>query len=263
MGLEYPFMQRALAAGLLMGLICPLLGVFVVIRRMSFFGDAIAHSAFTGIAIGLLLGVDPSLSSVGFAILVALGMGFLQARSRIPSDTIIGVFFAGAAALGILLIGLLQGYSTNLFAYLFGDILTIGWRDLAVTGTLLIGVGAVVLGIRRPLMQVALNRDLAAVQGVRVAAMEYSLMVLLAITVSISIKLVGIILVTALLIIPAAAARNVSRSIRQMFGFSLCFGAFSAIAGLLGSYALNTASGPTIVLVSICLFTASLIGSRR
>src|SRR5437016_5597443 len=94
MGLEYPFMQRALAAGLMMGLLCPLLGVFVVIRRMSFFGDAIAHSAFTGIAIGLLLGIDPSMAAVGFAILVAIGMGFLQARSRIPSDTVIGVFFA-------------------------------------------------------------------------------------------------------------------------------------------------------------------------
>src|SRR5438105_15717292 len=141
MGLEYPFMQRALAAGLLMGVLCPLLGVFVVIRRMSFFGDAIAHSAFTGIALGLLLGVDPSLAAVGFAVLVALGIGFLQARSQIPPDTIIGVFFSGAAALGILLIGLFQGYQTNLFTYLFGDILTIGWSDLAWSATLLIGVG--------------------------------------------------------------------------------------------------------------------------
>src|SRR5439155_26841401 len=107
MGLEYPFMQRAVAAGLLMGVLCPLLGVFVVIRRMSLFGDAIAHSAFTGIALGLLLGMDPSLGAVGFAIVMALGMGYLLARSRVPSDTIVGVFFAGAAALGILLIGLL------------------------------------------------------------------------------------------------------------------------------------------------------------
>src|SRR5438445_9675407 len=145
MGLEYPFMQRALAAGLMMGVLCPLLGVFVVIRRMSFFGDAIAHSAFTGIALGLLLGVDPSIAAVGFAILVALGMGFLQARSRIPSDTVIGVFFAGAAALGILLIGLLQGYRTNLFSYLFGAILTIGWADLGATGLLLLRFGITVL----------------------------------------------------------------------------------------------------------------------
>src|SRR5437016_5129995 len=166
MGLEFPFMQRALAAGLLMGALCPLLGVFVVIRRMSFFGDAIAHSAFTGIALGLLLGVDPSLAAVGFAILVALGMGYLQAKSRIPSDTIIGVFFSGAAALGILLIGLLQGYRTNLFSYLFGDILTIGWRDLGIAAGLLLGVGVVLSALRRPLLQVALNRDMAAVQGV-------------------------------------------------------------------------------------------------
>ncbi len=262
MGLEYPFMQRALVAALLMGILCPLLGVFVVIRRMSFFGDAISHSAFTGIALGLLAGVDPSLSAIGFAIVVALGMGWLQARSRIPSDTIIGVFFSGAAALGILLIGLLQGYRTDLFSYLFGDVLTIGWPDLGLASGLLLGVGGMLALLRRPLLQVALNRDLAAVQGVHVDGMEYALMTLLAITVAVSIKLVGIILVTALLIIPAAAARNVSGSMRQMFSFSVAFGAVSALLGLFGSYSLNTASGPTIVLVSIALFAASLVRAR-
>lgn len=263
MGLEYPFMQRALIVSLMMGTLCPLLGVFVVIRRMSFFGDAIAHSAFTGIALGLLLGVDPSLSSVGFAVLIALGMGVLQARSAIPSDTIIGVFFAGAAALGILLIGLLQGYRTNLFAYLFGDVLTVSRTDLAVAGVLLGGVALTVALLRRPLLQVALNRDLAAVHGTRVAAMEYTLMVLLAVTVAVSIKLVGIILVTALLIIPAAAARNVSRSIRQVFAYALAAGVISSVLGLLGSYQLGTASGPTIVMVSVVLFIASLVGVER
>jgi ABC-type Mn2+/Zn2+ transport system permease subunit len=252
-------MQRALVAALLMGILCPLLGVFVVIRRMAFFGDAISHSAFTGIALGLLLGVDPSLSAIGFAIVIALGMGWFQARSRIPSDTIIGVFFSGAAALGILLIGLLQGYRTDLFAYLFGDVLTIGWPDLALAAVLLVWVGGCVVALRRPLLQIALSRDLAAVQGVRVEAMEYVLMTLLAITVAVSIKLVGIILVTALLISPAAAARNVSRSMRQMFSLAVAFGVVAAILGLFGSYSLNTASGPTIVLVTIALFAASLI----
>jgi zinc transport system permease protein len=259
MGLEYPFMQRALAAAILMGVLCPLLGVFVVIRRMSFFGDAIAHSAFTGIALGLLLGVDPSLGAVGFAVLVALGMGYLQAKSRIPSDTIIGVFFSGAAALGILLIGILQGYRTNLFSYLFGDVLTIGWRDLGWAAMLLAVVAGALIALRRPLLQVALNRDVAAVQGVPVAAMEYLLMVLLAVTVAVSIKLIGILLVTALLIIPAAAARNVSSSIRQMFLTATAFGATAAVVGLFSSYALNTASGPTIVLAGIALFIASLV----
>lgn len=263
MGLEYPFMQRALIAALLMGILCPMLGVFVVIRRMSFFGDAISHSAFTGIALGLLMGVDPSLSAIGFAIVVALGMGWMQARSRIPSDTIIGVFFSGAAALGILLIGLLQGYRTDLFSYLFGDVLTIGWPDLALAATLLTVVGGTVIMLRRPLLQIALSRDLAAVQGVPVDVMEYVLMTLLAVTVAVSIKLVGIILVTALLIIPAAAARNISQSMRQMFSLAVAFGAVSALLGLFGSYSLNTASGPTIVLVSIALFAASLVRTRR
>jgi zinc transport system permease protein len=262
MGLEYPFMQRALVAAVLMGVLCPVLGVFVVIRRMSFFGDAIAHSAFTGIALGLLLGVEPSVGAIGFAVLVALGMGWLQAHSRIPSDTIIGVFFSGAAALGILLIGMFQGYRTDLFAYLFGDILTIGWSDLGVATVLLAGVGGSVIALRKPLLQVALMRDMAAVQGVPVARMEYILMVLLAVTVAVSIKLIGILLVTALLIVPAAAARNVSRSIRQMFALAVGFGALSAVVGLFGSYSLNSASGPTIVLTAIALFAVSLVKPR-
>src|SRR5205807_191623 len=135
---------------------------------------------------------------------------------------------------------------------------TIGWRDLGIAAGLLLGVGVVLSALRRPLLQVALNRDMAAVQGVPVAAMEYALMVMLAVTVAVSIKLVGIILVTALLIIPAAAARNISRSIRQMFLFSILFGAVSAGLGLLGSYSLDSPSGPTIVMVSIALFIASL-----
>jgi ABC-type Mn2+/Zn2+ transport system permease subunit len=262
LGLEFPFMQRALAAAILMGLVCPILGVFVVIRRMSFFGDAIGHSALTGIAIGLLLGIDPSLSAIGFAILIAIGMGWMQSKSRIPSDTIIGVFLAGSVAVGILLIGMMQGYRANLFTYLFGDILTVEWHDLVISGSLLLFVGLTVVLIRRPLLQIALNRDMATVQGVRVELLEYVLMILLAITVAVSIKLVGIILVTALLIIPAAAARNVSSSIRQMFIFAIVFGLFSAVAGLFGSYQFNAASGSTIVLTSIAIFLSSLIGQK-
>jgi zinc transport system permease protein len=260
MGLEYGFMQRALVGAVLMGALCPLLGVFVVIRRLSFFGDAIAHSAFAGIALGIMLGIGPSVGAVAFAVLVAVGMGALQARSRVPSDTIIGVFFSGCAALGILLIGLMQGYRTSLFAYLFGDILGMGWPDLVTSAVLLGAVAAVVALLRRPLLQVALNRDLAAVQGVRVEALEYTLFVLLAVTVAVSMKLVGIVLVTALLIVPAAAARNLSGSIRQMFGWSTALGVLAAVVGLFCSYWLNTASGPTIVLVCVALFVVSLAG---
>ena len=262
MGLEYGFMQRALVAAVLMGALCPLLGVFVVVRRLAFFGDAIAHSAFTGIALGILLGIGPSIGAITFAVLVAIGMGALQARSRVPSDTIIGVFFSGSAALGILLIGLMQGYRTSLFSYLFGDILGMGWQDLAGSAVLL-GLVAITVGfLRRPLLQVALNRDLAAIQGVRVEMLEYTLFILLAVTVAVSMKLVGIILVTALLIVPAAAARNMSGSIREMFLWSTTLGVVASVAGLFCSYWLNTASGPTIVLSCVVLFLISLIGHR-
>lgn len=261
MGLEYGFMQRALIGAILMGALCPLLGVFVVIRRLAFFGDAIAHSAFTGIALGIILGIGPSVGAISFAVLVAAGMGTLQARSRIPSDTIIGVFFSGAAALGILMIGMMQGYRTSLFAYLFGDILGMGWADVWGAAILLGTVAVLVATLRRPLLQIALNRDLAAVQGVRVEALEYTLFLMLAVTVAVSMKLVGIILVTALLVVPAAAARNLSGSIRQMFLWSVGLGVAASVLGLAASYWMDTASGPTIVLICVAFFVVSLAKS--
>ena len=258
--LELAFMQRALVAGIVTAITLSLLGVFVVLRRSAFFGDAVAHFAFAGIAVGLLLGVNPILAAVVVSLLLALGMGFIgQRATKQSSDTIIGIFFSGAAALGIFVIGLLEGFRADLFQFLFGDIVAITPTDVISSLVLLVAVGLVLLFTWRPLFKITFNQEIAAVSGVRVGFYEYLFLALLAVTTAMAIKIVGIILVPALLVIPAATAKNISQSFKMLVIFSALASVVSVVGGLVGSFYFNTASGATIVLVSIGLFLISLL----
>lgn len=259
---NYPFLIRALIAGSITGLVLSLLGIFVVLRRMAFFGDAVGHFAFTGIALGFLLAIDPILSAVIFSVLLALGIGSIEGQKKLASDTVIGVFFSGSAALGILIIGLLKGYRVDLFQYLFGDILSISSLDIAISSALGIIVVLLTVIYWKKLMQITFNRDLAKINAVPVKFFDYLLFILLAAATALSIKIIGIILVTALLVIPAASAQNLSYSFREMVLFSLLFGVLSVVVGIILSYYLNAAAGSTIVLTSIAIFILSLIFKR-
>lgn len=258
--LEYPFMQRALLVALAIGFLCAVVGVFVTLRSMAFFSDAIAHSALAGIALGILLGIAPVPAAVIFSLVVAVGITSLTYRTSLPSDTVIGVFFSGSMALGVLLIGLQEGYQADLLSYLFGDILAVGNMDVILALTLAVVVPAAILLRSRTLIKVAFSPDLAQVEGKQPRTWDYVLMTLLALTVAVSLKTVGIILVSALIIIPAAAARNVAHDFRQLMVMAIGVGVVSAVLGLTGSYYLDTASGPTIVMVAVTFFVASLLG---
>lgn len=261
--LEYPFMQRALLAGIAIGFLCATVGVYVTLRSMAFFSDAIAHAALAGIAIGVLFGIAPVPAAVLFTLLIAVGITYLTFHTELSSDTVIGVFFSGSLALGVLLIGMQEGYQTDLLSYLFGDILAVTRLDVLLAvglATLVIGVLFARSGV---MVKIAFNRDLAAVEGIHVVAWDYIFMTLLALTVAVSLKIVGIILVSALIIVPAAAARNVAPNFRILMLLSILVGLVSALSGLVISYYLNTPSGPTIVLVSIGLFILSFAGRRR
>lgn len=261
--LQYPFMQRALAAGLVIGLLCAVVGVYVTLRSMSFFSDAISHSALAGIALGVLLGVDPVLAAVVFCVVVAAGITFLTLQTELTSDTVIGVFFSGSMALGVLVIGMQRGYQTDLLTYLFGDVLAVSNLDVALS----LALAALVLGLvfarSTLLLKIAFNRDLAAVEGVRVRAWDYVFMTLLALTVAVSVKIVGIVLVSALIIVPAAAARNVAPDFRGLMGLATAFGVIGAVLGLVASFYLDTASGPTMVVVVVLIFVITLLLRRR
>jgi len=258
--LEYPFMQRALLIALAIGFLCAVVGVFVTLRSMAFFSDAIAHSALAGIALGILFGIAPVPAAVIFSLIVAMGITFLTYRTSLPSDTVIGVFFSGSMALGVLLIGLQEGYQADLLSYLFGDILAVGNLDVALALALAVVVPTVIFQRSRVLIKVAFSPDLAQVEGQQPRVWDYILMTLLALTVAVSLKTVGIILVSALIIIPAAAARNVARDFRRLMVVAIAVGVISAVLGLTGSYYLDTASGPTIVMVAVTFFVASLLG---
>jgi ABC-type Mn2+/Zn2+ transport systems, permease components len=261
--LQYPFMQRALLAGLAVGFLCAVVGVYVTLRSMSFFSDAISHSALAGIALGVLIGVAPVPAAVVFCVVVALGITFLTFRSDLTSDTVIGVFFSGSMALGVLLIGLQSGYQTDLLSYLFGDILSVSDLDVVLAVALAAVVSTIIFWRSTVLIKIAFNRDLARVEGVRVVAWDYLFLTLLALTVAVSLKVVGIILVSALIIVPAAAARNIARDFRTLVGLAVGVGVISAVAGLVLSYYLNTASGPTVVMVAVVFFIASYLGRLR
>jgi ABC-type Mn2+/Zn2+ transport system permease subunit len=262
--LGFAFMQRALLAGALIGAVCAIIGVYVVLKGLSFIGAGIAHASFGGVALGFLLGINPLLTAIGFCLATAWGIGLVARKSQVKEDTAIGIFFASTMALGILFIGLMQGYNVDLFGYLFGSILAVGAEDVWIT----LGLGVVVLVVVglffKELMFVTFDAEMAEVTGVPAGKVYFLLITLIALTVVLSIKVVGIVLVSALIVTPAAAAYQLTEDFRKMMALAVIIGVGSAVGGLLLSYPLNTASGATIVLlVTLVFFGAALVSPRR
>lgn len=239
-----------------------IMGVMVVLRRLSFFSDAIGHSALTGIAIGVLLNVNPFITGLIFSCVLAVGITWARRYSKLPIDTVLGVSFPAAVALGIILVQLTPGYQTDLLAFLFGDILTVNTLDVWLSLGISLAVGILMLLAGKALVTIALDESLAHAEGIAVFWYEVLLLVLLAAVIAMAIKLVGIVLVTAMLVIPAATAQNMAWSLSSMFVLSVIMSITAVIAGMLLSAAITIPSGPTIVLVAGALFVGSLFFSR-
>ncbi len=260
--LRLPFMQRALVAGVLVGLLASYYGVFVVQRRLSFLGVGLSHAAFGGVALGLLLHINPMWVAVPFTVIVALGINAITAQGHVAGDTAIGVLFAVAVALGIVFLSLRQSYTADAFAYLFGSILAVQPADLWMMGGLtLVTIAAVPLWGRWA--YATFDRDLARADRVPVAWDDALLVTLLAITVVAAVKVVGIILAAAFLVIPAATARLLARTFRGMTGLAMGIGVVTAVGGLLASYGLDVPSGATIILGQAALFAIALGVAQR
>jgi zinc transport system permease protein len=257
--LSFPFFQRALISGLMLSALMAGLGVFVVLRRMSFFSDAIGHAALTGIAIGLLLKLNLFVSALAYSLLIALGIAYVKQKTSLSLDTLLGVFFAASVALGVILIQFTPGYQANLIDFLFGDILTVSRLDLIMTLITVIVTAAIIILFAKPFISIAFNPDLAKAEGLAVATYELVLLLILAAVIALSVKLVGVVLVTALLIIPAASAQNLSFSLSRMFFLSITIGLVAAFLGMFASAAFGTASGPTIILAGTAFFVVSLL----
>jgi zinc transport system permease protein len=261
---QLEFIQNAFIAGIILSLVLAVTSFFVVLRRLSFIGVGIAHSAFGGVALGMLMGISPTLSAIGFALLVANAIGYIGRKEDLSIDTAIGIFFSLAMALGVIFIGLSDRYNVDLFGFLFGNILAITRQDLIMIAML----GCIVLVsfflLFKELLFVAYDRDVALISGMPVSFLDHFFLSLLAVSVVISMKVIGIILVSALLVIPGAAASVLTKRYRSMIIASIVIALFSTIGGLLISYALDLASGATIVtLASLIFFTAFMVSQFK
>lgn len=254
--LSFGFMQRGLLASVLVAVICGVLGSFVVLKGLAFIGDALAHASFGGVALAFVLGANIYVGAFVFALATALGIGALSQKGRVSADTAIGVLFSGTFALGILIISRVESYTTDLFGYLFGDVLSITGRDLGTIVVSGIVVLALVAAFYRQLLFVAFDPTVAAASGVPARFLEYMLLVLLGVTIVTAIQAVGIVLVVALLVTPAATAYLLTRRFHHMILGSVGLGSLSALLGIYLSYYLDVASGAAIIIVATVLFLA-------
>jgi ABC-type Mn2+/Zn2+ transport system permease subunit len=259
---EFGFMQRALIGSVLVGAICALVGTYVVLRGLAFVGDALSHAAFPGVVIAYLLKANIHLGAAIFTVLTALGIGLVSRRGRVSYDTAIGILFAGAFALGVLLMSRIRGYTVDLFSFLFGNVLGISRQDLFLAGILGTIVALTIFLFYKELLLLSFDPTIAEAMGYPVQALNYLLLGLIALTIVISIQTVGIILVVALLVTPSATAYLLTNRFSRMMLLGILFAALAAVIGLYLSYYLNVASGAAIVLVSTCLFFLVLAGRR-
>jgi len=256
-------MQRALLAALFLTPLCALLGVFVTARRMSFFSDTISHGALAGIALGFWWGfTDPTVPMVGFSLLMAAAILWLREKTELLTDTIMALLLSGAVSFGIIVFSLLRTYRGEMHRFLFGDILAVSQREVVIAALLLCVVGGWVFWQLNALTLITAQEDLAHVSGIRVRTMNYSFVFALTLTVAMSIRLMGIILVTSLLVIPPAAARNISGTLRSHILYSIGLGLLSGLVGTVFSYQFELPCGPAIVLVAVAVFTLLLIVNR-
>lgn len=257
--LTFPFIHRALVGGVLVAILTSLMGVLVVLRRASFFGDAIAHSSLMGVALGLLIGLDPILVAAIYAVIVSFGLPYLKKHSNLPTDSLLGFILPFSMGMGVIILALIPGYQPELISFLFGSILAIGWINILLISVLVLIALVTMLVLRKKMVFASFDNEYAKVSGIHVERIDALYSVLLAITIVAGIRLVGIVLVNALLVIPASTVRLFSRSLSQMFIFTPIISIISTLSGIFLSFALDIPTGPAIAVVSGLLFLMAVV----
>jgi zinc transport system permease protein len=252
--LAYEFMRNALLAAVLSSIACGIIGTYVVVKKIGFISGGIAHTAFGGIGLGYYLGVNPLLGVIPFSLCAALAIGLLSKKGKVAEDTAIGAFWAAGMATGVIFIGLTPGYAPNLFSYLFGNILTVPGSDLWLILLLDILIIGVVWLFSKEFLAISFDEEYAWVSGLKTTALYLLLLCLIALTVVVMVRVVGIVMVIALLTIPAAVARFFSRTLRGMMALAVTLSIGFSITGLWLSYMLDVASGATIIMVAALAF---------
>jgi zinc transport system permease protein len=254
--LQYEFIRNALFAGLLAAIACGIVGVYVVTKKIVFISGGIAHASFGGIGLGYFLGINPVLGAMFFTLVSGLSIGFISRRTKLPEDTAIGILWAMGMAIGIVFIGLTPGYAPDLFSYLFGNILTVPSSDLILMLVLDVAITIIVIALFKELLALSFDEEFGRVVGVPVELLYLLLLCMIAFTVVILLRVVGMILIIALITIPAAIAKQLTHDIRKMMVLAILFGILFTFGGIWLSYILDLASGATIVLFGGVVFFA-------
>lgn len=260
--LSLPFMQRALVAGILVGFLASYYGVFIVQRGLGFLGSGLAHAAFGGVALGILLNAEPLWVAVPFTVLVAVGITWVKDKTKLGGDTTIGIFFSVSMALGIIFIFLKRQYTSDAFNYLFGSILSVSITDIVVPFILIL-ITLLLFPFWKRWAYSSFDRELAQADRIPVQFDDYLLSVLIAVTIVVSIKVVGIVLIAAFLVIPPAASRLLNNSFSKMTVVSILIGISTALVGLWISYYLNVPSGATIILLQAVVFFIVMVFRKK
>ena len=264
--MEYEFMRRAMLGLLLIAPLAALSGVQVVNSRMSFFSDAIGHSAFAGVALGIILSLPPEFTMPALALAIGLLIMYLRRGSRLSTDTVIGIIFSAVVALGLAIVSRNREASRGINMFLYGDILTIGDNEIALLAGLLVAFLAFQFFAWNRMLHISVNEQIAGVHRIKVSVYQYLFAALLSLVVILCVRAVGVLLVTAILIVPAATARNFARNSRQLFFLSLIFSYISCAGGLLISAQqwewANVPAGAAIVLLACAMFAVSFIAAR-
>lgn len=260
---HFDFLIRGFIAGLALGVVAPVVGLFLVVRRYSLLADALAHVSLLGVAIGLLSGINPLVSALAVSGVAAVGMERLRRGGRIMGESVLAVFLSGSLALAVVLISLARGFNINLLSYLFGSLITVTMTDLWFIGGLsVLIIGFVTLKYRQLFLS-SLDADLAQTSGVSVTWINLALLLLAAGTVTLAMRMVGVLLVGALMVIPVLAAMQFRLSFLRTLFLAVLFSVVSVVAGFFLAYTLNLASGGTIVLVTLFLFVLSLLVNKK
>jgi zinc transport system permease protein len=260
--LQYGFMQRALVAGLVTALVCPTIGVFLIPRRLSLIADTLAHVALAGVALGLFLGVSPLLGAAVVTLGGAVGIERLRTRGALRGDAALAVFLSGGFAVAVVLISLARGFNADLFAVLFGSILTVSPTDVGVILTLGLVVGASIGLSYRQLFAITLHEDLARTSGVPVDALNLMLTLLTALTTVVAMRMVGVLLVSAMIVIPTLTGFALGRSFRHATLLAIAAAVVAVLVGLVAAYYLRLAAGGAVVLTTLAILALAALANR-
>jgi|SRR5581483_10187512 len=251
---QYSFIVRGLEAGIIIAIIAPLIGIFLVLRRYSLIADTLAHVSLAGIAVGLLLGINPVFTALGTTVIASLGIEKLRTSKKVYGESALALFLSGSLALAIVLLSLAHGFNTNLFNYLFGSIVTVTSKDIYIISTLAVIVIVALALFYKELVYISFDEDSAKVSGIPIKFINTILIILAAITISLSIPIVGVLLIAALIVIPIVTALQLKQSFTKTILYAEAISLFSVVSGLFLSFYLDLSTGGTIVLIMLALF---------